>query len=87
MLIQALKHERTVYGNASIVVNGLQAGQTIHLRIPSTGDRAMNVNLKYFQEFEGRFELPGNFRPQTIKVLVTTTNGPPIEETLNWPLS
>lgn len=87
VLIQALKHERTVYGNASIVVNGLQAGQTIHLRIPSTGDRAMNVNLKYFQEFEGRFELPGNFRPQTIKVLVTTTNGPPIEETLNWPLS
>jgi len=87
VLIQALKHERTVYGNASIVVNGLQAGQTAHLRIPGASDRAMSVNLKYFQEFEGRFELPGNFRPQTIKVLVTTTNGPPVEETLNWPLS
>ena len=87
VLIQALKHERIVYGNAVIVVNGMQAGTATQLRIPRAGDRAMNVNFKYFQEFEGRFELPGNFKPQSIKVQVTTTGGEPVEDLQKWPLS
>jgi len=87
VLIQALKHDRTVYGNATFVVNGLQAGQTAQWRIPRPGERALTVNFKYFQEFTGRIELPANFRPQTIKVMVTTPGGSPVEENLNWPLS
>jgi len=69
------------------VVNGMQAGTATQLRIPRAGDRAMNVNFKYFQEFEGRFELPGNFKPQSIKVQVTTTGGEPVEDLQKWPLS
>lgn len=87
VLIQALKHERIVYGSASIVVNGMQAGSATQLRIPRAGDRAMSVNFKYFQEFEGRFELPGNFKPQTIKVQVSPNDSEPVEDLMKWPLS
>jgi hypothetical protein len=44
------------------------------------------VNFKYFQDIEGQFELPKNFKPRRIKVNVTPSAGaPPVEENYPWP--
>ncbi len=86
VLIQALKHERTVYGQARFEISGTRAGETAVLHVPSTKERPINVNFKYFQDIEGKFALPKDFRPQQIKVNVMTRGGArTAEETYPWP--
>jgi hypothetical protein len=87
VLVQALKHERTIYGTASIEVRGMQAGADSVHKLIGPGGKAIQVNFKYFQDIEGRFELPRSFRPQQIRVSVYPTSGPPVEGTYNWPSS
>lgn len=85
VLIQALKHEQTIYGSASFEISGVQGGQDTILSIPSGTDHAIKVNFKYFQDIEGQFELPKNFKPRRIKVSVTPTSGQAVEESYAWP--
>jgi hypothetical protein len=86
VLIQALKHERTIYGSARLEISGMQSGQETVLRYPTATDRPINVNLKYFQDIDGKIELPKNFHPRRVKVSVTTAAGAEtIEETFAWP--
>jgi hypothetical protein len=87
VLVQALKHERTIHGSASLEIAGMQAGEVVVLRVPRPEDRPLQVNFKYFQDLEGRFDLPKNFRPQQIKVNVMPAAGQPIEEIYRWPLT
>src|SRR3990170_467363 len=77
VLIQALKHERSIYGSASFEISGTQAGQDTVLKFPTPAQRPVSVNFKYFQDIEGRFELPRNFKPRQIKVVVLTSGGGP----------
>lgn len=86
VLIQALKHEQTIIGSASFEISGDQAGHDSTITIPGSGDRAIRVNFKYFQDIEGRFDLPKNFRPRRVKVSVTPSGGSQIiEESYAWP--
>ena len=88
VLIQALKHDRSINGTARFEISGMQAGQDAVLTYPKPPERMLNVNFKYFQDIEGKFELPRNFKPRQIKVTVTTAGGAQnVEETYAWPLA
>jgi hypothetical protein len=81
VLIQALKHDHSIYGTVNMEVTGLQGGQSTVIKIPAT-----QVNLKYFQDIEGKFDLPRSFRARSVKVIVTTTGGgQPVEAVYDWP--
>ncbi len=87
VVIQALKHDRQVYGRAKFEISGLQAGKNTVLQYPGTNGRAIVVNFKYFQDIEGKIKLPENFTPSRVKVSVTTRgrNGKTIEKEYDWP--
>lgn len=87
VLIQALKHESTVQGRAIIEVSGMRVGEDTLLRFPAANERPIQVNFKYFQDIEGKLELPKNFQPKRVKVYITTSGGTSLAEaTYAWPL-
>jgi ATPase subunit of ABC transporter with duplicated ATPase domains len=87
VLIQALKHESTVQGRAIIEVSGMQVGEDTLLRFPAANERPIQVNFKYFQDIEGKLELPRNFQPKRVKVYIKTPGGTSLAEaTYAWPL-
>lgn len=86
VLIQALKHEKTIDGSATFEIIGVRAGQDSVVSIPGADEHAIKVSFKYFQDIEGQFELPKNFKPRRVKVHVKPTRGaPPVEESYAWP--
>ncbi len=86
VLIQALKHERSIYGTVNMEISGLQSGQNAVVKIPAANERPIQVNLKYFQDIEGKFELPRGFRAHSIKVNVITAGGAQtVEAVYDWP--
>lgn len=89
VLIQALKHEQTINGSAVFeIVGAAQGGQDMVVAVPGSGERAIKVSFKYFQDLEGRFELPKNFKPRRIKVTVMPAGGAAaVEESYAWPLA
>lgn len=86
VLIQALKHDNTISGNAEFEVSGMQAGKNAVLKFP-TKSKAIAVRFKYFQDVEGKLELPRNFEPLKIKISVRTSGRvkQTVEQTYNWP--
>jgi hypothetical protein len=88
VLIQALKHDRTVYGRARFEVSGMQDGENAVLQFPLPQERQINVNFRYFQDIEGKIALPKDFQPKQIKVHVTTSGGSEsVEQIYAWPQS
>ena len=88
VLIQALKHDRSINGTARFEISGMQGGEDAVLTYPKPPERMINVKFKYFQDIEGKFELPKNFKPRQIKVTVTTAGGRQnVEEIYAWPLA
>ena len=86
VLIQALKHESTVQGRASFEISGMQVGEDVVVKVPNANERSIPVNFKYFQDIEGKLELPRNFQPKRVKVTITTPGGTSMAEaTYNWP--
>lgn len=86
VLIQALKHERSVFGTASLEITGTRDGEVSIIKIPAAGERPIQVSLKYFQDIEGKFELPKGFRPQSVKAKVMTGGGSQTAEAIyEWP--
>ena len=86
VLIQALKHESTVQGRASFEISGMQVGEDMVVKVPTANERPILVNFKYFQDIEGKLELPRNFQPKRVKVTITTPGGTSMAEaTYNWP--
>lgn len=86
VLIQALKHENTIQGRASFEISGMQVGEDVVLRVPTTSERPILVSFKYFQDIEGKLDLPRNFQPKRIKVYITSPGGESMAEAVyNWP--
>lgn len=87
VLIQALKHDQSIYGRARLDVRGIQEGRELTLNFPAPADKPLAISFKYFQEFEGIMKLPRSFQPSGVKVSITTTS--PIAQTLEqnyaWP--
>ncbi len=84
MLIQALKHQQTVYGRATLQVNGVQGGKNATLTFPGPGSKPLSVNFKYFQELDGQIILASNFTPQSVTVRVML-GGRELDRTYAWP--
>lgn len=85
VLIQALKHEQTINGSARLEIAGERGGQDAVVSVPGSGERPIKVNFKYFQDLEGEFELPKDFKPRRVRVQVTPTRGTGVEESFAWP--
>ena len=86
VLIQALKHEQTIQGRAVFEISGMQVGEESILHFPTPQDRPILVNFKYFQDIEGKLELPRNFQPKRIKISIQNPGGAPmVEATYAWP--
>ena len=87
VLVQALKHDRQIYGRAKLDITGMLAGAEITLSYPSTTEKPIALNFKYFQDAEGVLTLPANFKPLRIKVSVTTTGNDAltIDQLYAWP--
>ena len=87
VLIQALKHDYLVKGKARFEVSGIHSGENTILRFPQPTDTPISFNFKYFQDVEGKIELPEGFQPQWIKVNVTSRgrNAETVEQTYPWP--
>ena len=87
VLIQALKHDQTIYGRARLDVRGIQDGRELTLNFPTAADRPLAISFKYFQEFEGVMKLPRSFQPSGVKVSITTTSpvAQALEQNYAWP--
>lgn len=86
VLIQALKHEQVIRGSANFEISGTEAGENKVLSFPREKERPIAVNFKYFQDIEGRIDLPKNFKPHRIKVNVTPAGSAnSVEESFAWP--
>ena len=85
-LIQSMKHESSIRGTAAFQIVGLQDGRDAVVRFPAGNERPGQVNLKYFQEIGGKFELPRGFKPRSARISVVTSDGAkPVERTFDWP--
>lgn len=85
VLIQAMKHDRAVFGRVQFAVTGAQDGRSSALNFPQPVDKPINVNFKYFQDIEGNLRLPRNFTPMEIKVSVIMNNAQTVEQAYPWP--
>ncbi len=85
VLIQALKHDRTIRGDASFEVTGMQAGKSATLKYPE--GKPIGVSFRYFQDVEGKLDLPRNFEPRQIRVQVKTKGrgAQTVEAVYTWP--
>jgi hypothetical protein len=64
----------------------VQVGEDVVLKVPAANEHAILVSFKYFQDIEGKFELPRNFQPKRIKVNITSPGGASMAEaSYNWP--
>ncbi len=86
VLIQALKHDLSIQGRAVFEVTGMQLGEDTVLRFPNANERSVLVNFKYFQDIEGKLELPRNFQPSRVKIIILSPSGVSMAEaTYAWP--
>ena len=86
VLIQALKHESAVQGRASFEITGTQAGEDFVVKLPAANERPIQVSFKYFQDIEGKLELPRNFKPKRVKVTISSPGGASLAEaSYSWP--
>ena len=86
VLVQGLKHEHNILGQAKFEISGTQVGENAIVILPASGESEIQVNFKYFQDIEGKIELPKNFQPKRIKVSITPSNGVrPVEASYAWP--
>ncbi len=94
VLIQALKHDQKIRGKARFERELLTFSSSVYpgirmtsIRFPQPTDKPIQFSFKYFQDIEGRIELPEDFEPQWIKVNVTSRgrNAQNVEQTYPWP--
>jgi len=86
VLIQALKHDHSIFGTVNLEISGSQGGQNTVVKVPAANERSIPVNLKYFQDIEGKFELPRGFRARSVKISVMTAGGgQTVEAVYDWP--
>ena len=88
VLIQALKHDRSIRGKAQLEISGMQGGQDTVMKFPRSSEGPIKVSFKYFQDIQGKFELPKDFKPRQVKVTVIPVRGRQgVEEVYSWPVA
>lgn len=75
ILIQAVRHDKTVSGEVAIEITGMHGG--VEKRLPLsdvmlTRDKRLGFSFRYFQDLNGLFRLPQGFRPSGVNIKVNT---------------
>jgi hypothetical protein len=87
VLIQSVRHEKSVDGSVTVSIDGLQAGHKQMLKLADLAtDDSKNLvfSFKYFQEFSGAFRLPDGFRPVRATVTLKGEDVPEINDDFDW---
>jgi len=93
VLVQSLKHDRTVSGDVGLSVEGVQDGNDVsypYSKLRGAGaDSKWPFSFRYFQNFDREIILPDGFTPENIKIEVRskTRSISSIEETFSWATS
>lgn len=89
VLTQVLKNDTVVRGRADVSIEGTQEGRMTALDLAKLGGGKgdLEFKFKYFQNFEGDFQLPAGFSPHRVVVKVTPRDmrNKPVEKMFNWP--
>jgi hypothetical protein len=90
VLVQSLKHDRTVSGDVGLFVEGVQDGNEVSYPYSQLLGEATDTDwvfkFRYFQDFDREIILPDGFTPESIKIEVRskTRSISSIEESYSW---
>lgn len=90
VLVQSLKHDRTVSGDVNLVVEGVQNGSEVSYPysqlLAAEADSNWAFKFRYFQDFDREIVLPDGFTPESIRIEVQskTRSISSIEESFTW---
>jgi len=90
VLVQSLKHDRTVSGDVGLFVEGVQDGNDVSYPysqlLGEETDSSWPFKFRYFQDFNREIILPDGFTPENIKIEVRskTRSISSIEESYSW---
>jgi len=93
VLVQSLKHDRTVSGDIGLYVEGLQDGDEVSYPysqlLNAEADSQWAFKFRYFQDFDREIILPDGFTPESIRIEVRskTRSISSIEERYAWTTS
>ncbi|MBA4284172.1 MAG: hypothetical protein C0434_01385 [Xanthomonadaceae bacterium] len=89
VLIQPVRSEKRVGGQAQVVIEGLKDRKKQRLKLADVavnGDGNLLFSFQYFEEFSGELRLPNGFRP--LRAIVSLQPGgdgkPGIEDEYEW---
>lgn len=72
-VVQALDHDKSVSGEATLHIDGMRQGEPVRVAVADVGDAPGTLSFRYFQVLRGRFSLPDAFEPSGAFVKVVTT--------------
>jgi hypothetical protein len=88
VLIQSVRHEKSIDGSITISFDGLSADghkQMLKLADLATDDnKNLLFSFKYFEEFSGGFRLPDGFRPVRATVTLKSEDVPDVNDDFDW---
>ncbi len=93
VLVQSLKHDRTVSGDVNLIVEGVQNGSEVSYPysqlLEAEADSNWAFKFRYFQNFDREIVLPDGFTPENIRIEVRskTRSISSIEESFAWTAS
>ena len=93
VLVQSLKHDRTVSGDVNLIVEGVQNGSEVSYPyaqlLATESDSNWAFKFRYFQDFDREIILPDGFTPESIRIEVQskTRSISSIEESFAWTTS
>lgn len=93
VLVQSLKHDRTVSGDVGLFVEGVQDGSDVSYPysqlLGAEAESRWPFKFRYFQDFDREIVLPDGFTPESIRIEVRskTRSISSIEERFAWNMS
>ena len=90
VLVQSLKHDRTVSGDVGLYVEGVQDGSDVSYPysqlLAGEAESQWPFKFRYFQDFDREIVLPDGFTPESIRIEVRskTRSISSIEERFAW---
>ncbi len=90
VLVQLLKHDRSVKGDVDLVLEGAQNGEirsySLEELVPADEDSAWPFQFRYFQTFDRSLILPDGFTPERLNVQIRsrTKSVDSVEQTFAW---
>ncbi len=90
VLIQTMRHDRTVKGEVNLTIDGSRSGSPVTLELASMlpeGEKsAWPYSFRYFQNFERELRLPQGFVPETVNIELDSQSKsvPDVKQDFAW---